>query len=396
MSCAPRPETTGPISADESVSPAPGAEFRGAEHGRHTEMVRCIGVGRGRVAVARRRERRSRRRPRATTSPVKSWSSSARRPTRTSATTCCARDRRRACAASAAASITSGFRGPVGRGRDRGVPRDARRRAARSRTTSATSIQNAPPAAERSVLARRQPVGPRRRFRRSRRGRTSPPGDGSVIVAEHRHRRQLHPSGSRRQHVAQPARDSRQRHRRRRQRLRRRRVRHRHGESRQRSDGRPRPRHAHGRHDRGRRQQRRRRGRRQLEREDPGVQVPRRRRDRAPTPARIECFNYITALHEPRREHPRDEQQLGRVARRRIRRRPRCRRRSTRPAPPASSTSSAPATTARTTTSSPFDPASYPSPSIVSVASSVRPIADRPSATTARRRSTSRRPAKTS
>ena len=134
-------------------------------------------------------------------------------------------------------------------------------------------------AAERSVLARRQPVGPRQdsgavgldEFHHRRRQRHR---------RQHRHRRGLHASGSRRQHVAQPVEipgngidddgngyvddvygiDT---------------VNHDSN-----PDGRPGPRHAHGRHDRRGRQQQRRRGRRELEREDPGVQVPRRRRIR--------------------------------------------------------------------------------------------------------------------
>ena len=146
-------------------------------------MVRCIGVGRGRVDVAGRREgaavRAARAQLRRRRNPRQVQLVGQREPARQHAARAIGgapaplRPRHRSRAASA---------GPVGGGRDRGVPRDARRRGRVSRTTSATSIQNTR-AAERSVLARRQPVGPRRRSRRRPCGPTSPTGDGSVIVA---------------------------------------------------------------------------------------------------------------------------------------------------------------------------------------------------------------------
>ncbi len=82
------------------------------------------------------------------------------------------------------------------------------------------------PAAERPVLARRQPLGPRQdsgpagvdQFLRRRRQRGH---------RQHRHGRGLHASRPRAQHVAQPVRNPRQRGRRRRRRVRGRRVRHR-------------------------------------------------------------------------------------------------------------------------------------------------------------------------
>jgi hypothetical protein len=109
----------------------------------------------------------------------------------------------------------------------------------------------------------------------------------------------------------------------------------------------------------------------------------------------IECFNYIGRDAEPRREHPRDEQQLGRTARI-VAAGAALIAAIDAAGPWASSTSSARETTARTTTSARSIP-----PAIHRRASSPsrrrdRPIDGRSSATTARRPLTWRRLVKTS
>ena len=272
------------------------------------------------------------------------------------------------------------------RGFGRGIDHVSFRRASRSRprsrpsvrcpasrrrppTTSATSSRTPPPP-ERSVLARRQSVGA-----------AEDPGAAGVDRLHdrqrqrhrrrHRHRRQLQPSRSGRQHVAQPAArfpatastttatatwttstaSTRSNH-----------------------DSNPMDDNGHGTHTAGTiaggRQQRRRRRRRELEREDPRVQVPERRR------AGHRCRrDRVLQLHHRAASNRGvnirvSSNSWGGIASDRSRRRRPCRHAIDAAGDAGILNVFAAGNDGTNNDTSPFDPASYPSPSIVSVAAS--------------------------